>query len=144
VEWVEVKGRTVEVAVEAAMAELGIKEKDELIVEVIQEPERGFLGLGGRDAIVRVRPKPKPRQRRREQGSGSDRRGGASRATEASLPGREHRAGTVRGENRRVSAPGVSDPVNDRIGQSGVSRGPLSRWTPMFRRLRSKSSWSDC
>jgi spoIIIJ-associated protein len=63
VEWVEIKGKTIEVAVEAAMRELGVEDRDRLAIEVIQQPERGFLGLGGRDAIIRARLKP-PRRRR--------------------------------------------------------------------------------
>ena len=57
VEFVEVKGRTVDVAVEAALAELGLASADKAEIEVLQQPERGFLGLGGREAIVRVRAK---------------------------------------------------------------------------------------
>ncbi|HSL26417.1 MAG TPA: RNA-binding cell elongation regulator Jag/EloR [Acidimicrobiia bacterium] len=68
VEWVEVRGKTVEVAVAAAMQELGIDSREGIDVEVIQEPERGFLGLGGRDAIVRVKPRAEGRGRRRRRG----------------------------------------------------------------------------
>ena len=54
VEWVEVRGKTVDVAVAAAMQELSIPDREGVDIEVIQEPEKGFLGLGGKDAIVRV------------------------------------------------------------------------------------------
>ncbi|HEY5578596.1 MAG TPA: RNA-binding cell elongation regulator Jag/EloR [Acidimicrobiia bacterium] len=64
-EWVEVKGRSVEVAIEAALLELGLESADAAEIEILQEPERGFLGLGGRDAIVRVKPRTHRRQRRR-------------------------------------------------------------------------------
>lgn len=64
-EWVEVKGPTVEVAVEAALAELGIDSRDQVDIEVIQEPEKGFLGIGRTDAVVRVKPRPKKRRRKR-------------------------------------------------------------------------------
>ncbi len=54
---IEKSGRTVEEAVESALSELGVLEED-VIVEVIEEPTRGFLGiLGGRDARVRVTAK---------------------------------------------------------------------------------------
>jgi len=65
VEWVEVKGPSVEVAVEAALAELGIESRDDVDVEVLQEPEKGFLGIGRTDAVVRVKPLPKKRRRTR-------------------------------------------------------------------------------
>ena len=67
-EWVEVKGPTVEVAVEAALAELGVDSRDEVDVEVLQEPEKGFLGIGRTDALVRVKPRPKKRRRKRPSG----------------------------------------------------------------------------
>ena len=78
---IEVRAKTVELAIEAAMQELGVDDPDRLAVEVITEPERGFLGFGGRDAVVRVRPR-KPRRRGRErrrtgerQSTGSESRG---------------------------------------------------------------------
>ncbi|HEX2154174.1 MAG TPA: RNA-binding cell elongation regulator Jag/EloR [Acidimicrobiia bacterium] len=52
--YVEVKAKTVEMAIEAAMRELGVTERDRLDIEVLQEPERGFFGFGGQDAIVKV------------------------------------------------------------------------------------------
>jgi len=65
VEWVEVQGPSVEVAVEAALAELGVESRDEVDIEVLQEPEKGFLGIGRTDAVVRVKPLPKKRRRGR-------------------------------------------------------------------------------
>ncbi|HHW18995.1 MAG TPA: protein jag [Firmicutes bacterium] len=51
---VEKSGRTVEEAVESALSELGVSRED-VLIEVLEEPSRGFLGiLGGRDAKVRV------------------------------------------------------------------------------------------
>lgn len=51
---IERSGPSVEEAVEAALAELGVSEQ-EAEVEVVQEPRAGFLGLGAQEAIVRVR-----------------------------------------------------------------------------------------
>ena len=76
VEWVEVRGKTVDVAVAAAMQELSIPDREGVDIEVIQEPEKGFLGLGGKDAIVRVKPRPQarnPRKRRRGRGEAEER-----------------------------------------------------------------------
>lgn len=51
---IETTGRTVEEALENALRELGVSQHD-VIVEVIEEPSRGFLGIiGGRDARIRV------------------------------------------------------------------------------------------
>ncbi|MEW6546272.1 MAG: RNA-binding cell elongation regulator Jag/EloR [Bacillota bacterium] len=56
---IEKRGRTVEEAVQAALKELGIG-PDEAEVEVLQEGRRGFLGLGSREAWVRVTRKRRP------------------------------------------------------------------------------------
>ena len=44
---------TQEEALAAALEELGVTE-DEVSVEIVQLPKKGFLGLGAVDAIVRV------------------------------------------------------------------------------------------
>ena len=83
---IEVRAKSVDLAVEAAMQELGVGDRDQLSVEVIQEPEKGFLGFGGQDAVVRVKRR-KGRRRRNERkktgqaqgsGNGSKQRGQAS------------------------------------------------------------------
>ena len=60
---IEVRARTVDLAVEAAMQELGVEDREQLAVEVIQEPEKGFLGFGGQDAVVRVKRRKSRRKR---------------------------------------------------------------------------------
>jgi len=65
VDYLEVRARTVDLAVEAAMTELGVADREQLAVEVLQEPEKGFLGFGGQDAVVRVTQR-KTRRRRNE------------------------------------------------------------------------------
>ncbi|NNC74144.1 MAG: hypothetical protein HKN93_01405 [Acidimicrobiia bacterium] len=70
-EWVEVRGRSVESCVESALNELGVG-RDRVEVEVVQEPTSGFLGLGSKDAVVKVsvRPADKKRRRRGRRGRG--------------------------------------------------------------------------
>jgi spoIIIJ-associated protein len=70
-EWVEVQGKTVDIAVDVALRELDVKSRDDAKVEIIQEPKAGFLGVGGRDAIVKVSRAPKKRRRRRGRGQSS-------------------------------------------------------------------------
>ena len=61
-EEVERSAPSVEEAVQAALAELGISEQEAHVV-VVQEPRGGVLGLGSLDAIVRVRPiRPETRE----------------------------------------------------------------------------------
>ena len=51
---VEKKGRTVDEAVAAALTELGAVQ-EEVVIEVLEEPNKGFFGLiGGKGALVRV------------------------------------------------------------------------------------------
>ncbi|HEX6302306.1 MAG TPA: RNA-binding cell elongation regulator Jag/EloR [Acidimicrobiia bacterium] len=61
---IEVRAKSVDLAVEAAMQELGVSNRDEVAVQVITEPVKGFLGMGGQDAVVRVKRQP-PKSRRR-------------------------------------------------------------------------------
>ncbi|MCL1599913.1 MAG: Jag N-terminal domain-containing protein [Actinomycetia bacterium] len=70
-EWVEVKGSTVDLAVKFALEELDLESREDAEVEVIQQPKAGFLGMGGQDAIVKVSRAPKKRRRRRRGRSGS-------------------------------------------------------------------------
>jgi spoIIIJ-associated protein len=50
---------SVEEAVEAALVELGVSEQ-EVVIEVVQEPRTGFLGVGGHEAVVRVTVRTEP------------------------------------------------------------------------------------
>ncbi len=51
---IERSAASVEEAVEAALAELGVSEQ-EAEVQIVQEPSRGLLGFGGQQAVVKVR-----------------------------------------------------------------------------------------
>ena len=54
---IERSGASVEEAVESALADLGVSEQ-EVDVLVLQEPKGGFLGVGSKEALVRVRVRP--------------------------------------------------------------------------------------
>jgi spoIIIJ-associated protein len=67
---IEVRGPDVEAAISKGLAQLGLTRND-VIVEVLDEGSRGLLGIGARDAVVRLtgmmaaspppaRPKPAP------------------------------------------------------------------------------------
>jgi len=68
---IEVKARTVDLAVEAAMQELGVNDREMLAVEVITEPVKGFFGFGGQDAVVRVRRRKGKKRGARRRKSGA-------------------------------------------------------------------------
>ena len=52
---IEKSAASVEEAIEAALAELGLSEQEAEIV-IVQEPRTGFLGINAAPAVVRVRP----------------------------------------------------------------------------------------
>jgi spoIIIJ-associated protein len=51
---IERSAASVEEAIEAALDELGVSEQ-EAEVQIVQEPQKGLLGLGSQEAVVRVR-----------------------------------------------------------------------------------------
>lgn len=103
--YVEVKAKTVEMAVEAAMRELGVSDRERLEVEILQEPERGFLGFGGHDAIVKV-------TEREPQKQGGRGRGGPKK-------------GSAGGKNQKAKSGSGSQGADQKQhrGNSGGSRG---------------------
>ena len=64
---IEVKAKSVDLAIEAAMQELGVADREDVDIDVITEPVKGFLGMGGQDAVVRVKRRPARKQRNRRQ-----------------------------------------------------------------------------
>lgn len=71
-EWVEVRAKSTDVAIQAAMDDLGVSDRSAVDVEVIQEPAKGFLGMGGQDAVVKVKLRPKSRNRNRRRRGRAD------------------------------------------------------------------------
>ena len=129
VEWVEVKGKDVDIAVAAAVEELGLDGPDAADIEVLQEPERGFLGMGGQDAIVRVKPKQKTGSGRRS-GGGRQKGGGSSggngrgrgKSSGSSQRSQKGSKGGSQGRSRGSSGGGGSK-KKGRSGSNGGSRG---------------------
>ncbi len=132
-EWVEVTGTTVDVAVEAAIAELGLESVEQAQVEVIQEGKAGFLGVGARSAIVKVSRKPRKRNRRNRRGakgssgagqqkktpekkkkSGQARRnGGGSRPSSRKKPAESKKNGSSK-ERRAMDKNAAAEPKKDK------------------------------
>lgn len=50
---IEKRAKSVEEAIAEAIAELGVN-KEDANIEIIQEPSKGFLGLGAKEAVVKV------------------------------------------------------------------------------------------
>ena len=141
----EVSGRTVDDAVDRALARLGVS-RGHVDVEVIREGRRGLFGLGGEDAIVRVTTRPgapghggaaaparreagdregRPRRRRRG-GRGGER---AERGEHAERERAEHaeRERAERGEGERAGGRERRERPRDGGGRGGAAperRGP--------------------
>jgi len=101
-EWVEAVGRTVEEAVAEAMKALGEDSKDAVAVEVVEEPSKGFLGIGGKEAKVKVTRRPR-KKRRRSKAKPSDKRqsGNSGKAGDGQRKKTDDR--------RRTAAPGTEN-----------------------------------
>lgn len=56
-EELEIRGKTVEEAVEKAEKQVGLT-RDQLEVEVVREGKAGILGIGGEEAVIRVKLPP--------------------------------------------------------------------------------------
>jgi spoIIIJ-associated protein len=120
-EWIEASATTVAVAVEAAMAELGITDRAEAVVEVLQEPKPGFLGMGKQQAVVKVSRKAtaKSGSRRRNRGN----RGTGSRGTRENTGKGAGRKSEGDGGGSRKPASGAGS--SGRGDSRGRSRQPM-------------------
>ena len=118
VEWVEVRGKDVDVAVAAAVEELGLDGPDAADVEVIQQPERGFLGMGGQDAIVRVKAKQTSSKRRRRGGRGR----GNGKTSESRRDERDSKSSGGNSKKAAARKPQRASGGGDKKPRNGQSR----------------------
>jgi spoIIIJ-associated protein len=105
------------------MVELGITDRAEAVVEVLQEPKPGFLGMGKQPAVVKVSRKvaAKSGNRRRSRGSrGTGGRGGRDHTRTGSAGARK--AGATEGGGSRKPASGPAS--SGRGSNQGKSRQP--------------------
>lgn len=110
---IEVKAKTVDLAVEAAMLELGVEDRDQLSVQVISEPVKGFLGIGGEDAVVLVSKTQTPRRRggrrrnesRQKTAKGTTKSGNDGRGSSGPAKNRSDRSGRTSSKNTKTSKP---------------------------------------
>lgn len=128
-DFVEVRGKSVDIAVDVAMKELGADDRSKVEVQVVQEPEKAVLGLfGGRDAIVRVSRKPaepkKKRRRRKKKGRNEqqgDGRSGGGQASASRSRDRQRQSGPDSGDRRGGG---------QRRGDGGQARGQKNAHRP--------------
>lgn len=125
-EWVEVAGKTVEDAIAAGLDELGIADRDQAVIEVLQEPKSGFLGIGSQLAHVKVTPKPastrkRRRRRRKPRTEGADRQ--AAAGSKASNGGQGGGGSKQAGTGQRT-AKGTSGQQSGSKTRSGKAKTP--------------------
>ena len=100
-EWVEVRASSIDEAVDKALEELSIDLREDAKIEVIEEPSKGFLGMGAKDAVVRVSKVAKSRGRRRgRQGRGDGGKGSEGQGRRQGKDQRE-RGQDQRGQDQR-------------------------------------------
>lgn len=106
-EWVEVSGSTVDVAVQAALEELGLNSVEEARVEVLQDATAGFLGVGSKPAIVKVVKTPREKARRGRRSGGGSRKGQAPQKQAARSKQKKPKSRPKKqdGERRNMEAP---------------------------------------
>jgi spoIIIJ-associated protein len=123
--------------VAAAVEELGLDGPDAADVEVLQQPERGFLGMGRQDAIVRVKAKQTSSRRRRRGGRGRSN----GKTSESKRDERDSKSSggnskkTAARKPQRASGGGEKKPRND---QSRQQRQPQRRNTEAARPKKEK------
>ncbi len=103
---IELRARTVDLAIEAAMQELGVDDRELLTVEVVSEPESGFLGIGRKDAVVKVKRRRSRRSRNRRSSQNKDSRsskGQDRRESTRNSGNRNDKTGKGRGSDRGKS-----------------------------------------
>lgn len=126
-EWVEMTGRTVEEAVEAALDRLGVAETDAEVV-VVEEPRSGMFGLRRSDARIRVRVRPvqpwaKRPSRRSSTGSGGGERG--NRRQGGPQDGSARKADGPQGDGTRPKSGRASGPrTNPAQARQAKGKGP--------------------
>ena len=82
-EWLELEGESVDIAVQAALAEFGVSSRDQVEVEVLREPKKGFLGLGGQMALVKVTRKPTNSSSSRRRSRSRSKSGSAQKSSQS-------------------------------------------------------------
>jgi spoIIIJ-associated protein len=134
-EWVEMTGKTVEEAVEAALDQLGVAEADAEVV-VVEEPKSAMFGLRRSSARIRARVRPvQPRAKRPSRRSST---GATSGERGKRQPGRSDGAARKttekdRGDGNRAKAGAASDvrtaggQGRERSEQGPVQNGSRSR-----------------
>jgi spoIIIJ-associated protein len=93
-EWVEVQGKTVDLAVQVAMGELGLKNKEDAQIEIIQEPAGG---QGGNSRSNQQRSKS-------DNSSGSDTKSRSQQQNKNNTSGAKKKPEQSKGDREKVQS----------------------------------------
>jgi spoIIIJ-associated protein len=123
-EWVETTGKTIDEAMDRALAHLGVH-RDDAEVEVLEEPKAGLFGRVRGEARVRARVRPSgPRPKRSRRSGASERPARASGGREERPRSEKKQGGEVR---REKSAPrSTSAPKSPRVAKSPVKEDSMA------------------
>jgi spoIIIJ-associated protein len=122
VEWVEVTGKTVDEAKEAALDQLGVAESDAEVI-VVAEPKTGLFGRVRGEARVRARVRPVgPRPKRTRRPKERERSG-----RNGSRDGRHHDGGEGQPAERPADDRSVEAPVASTGGSTSKSSSARRR-----------------
>jgi spoIIIJ-associated protein len=123
-EWVETTGKTIDEAMDRALAHLGVH-RDDAEVEVLEEPKAGLFGRVRGEARVRARVRPSgPRPKRSRRSGERERPARASGGREERPRGEKKQGGEVR---REKSAPrSTSAPKSPRVAKSPVKEDSMA------------------
>ena len=121
-EWVETTGRTVELALDLALDQLGIDES-EAQFEVLEEPRSGLFGRKDARLRARVKPlsreKPAPERRRRERKPASKSSGGAKKSSTSNAKSATKAAPSKETSRRPVKKTSAAKSQSDRRERTG-------------------------
>jgi spoIIIJ-associated protein len=118
-EWVETTGKTVDEAMDRALAHLGVH-RDDAEVEVLEEPKAGLFGRVRGEARVRARVRPsgpRPKRSRRSGGERNDRPRNNAARTERPRAEKKSEGEPAR-EKERSTTRTSSNPRNQRSEKS--------------------------
>ena len=105
-EWVEIRGETLELAKERALDQLGVAIEDAEF-EIVQVPESRWLGLKKTEARVRARVRPTQPRAKREGRSRRGRKGDETKSRSTSSRGRSTAGGSD--DTSAASAPSATN-----------------------------------
>jgi len=123
-EWVETTGKTVDEAMDRALAHLGVH-RDDAEVEVIEEPKAGLFGRVRGEARVRARVRPSGPRPKRSRRSG-ERERPRSGAREDRPKAEKKPGGEVRREREKSAPRAANAPKSPRVVKSPLKEDSMA------------------